>query len=174
MKRNIMSYINKLQAYRTAIKNLHWDSNSLSEHKLLDEIDSKVNEYQDEIAEVAQGVYGIIKMNELRPRRYKITSSKKMLSDMVGDTANFYGTIKRSKDCIGLRSVMESFLGDLNKFTYLLDICLKEDVMARFMGREKLEEEIVCAQVKKIIKEKIEREKLIQQLTEEVKQKLMH
>lgn len=168
MKRNILSYINKLQSYRTAIKNLHWDSDSLSEHKLLDEFDGKVSEMQDEIAEVAQGIYGVIKINELRPRRYNITTSKKMMKDVLLDTINFYSTIKRSKDCIGLRSVVETFIGELNKYLYLINICLKEDIEARLQGRDRLMEEKVRLCVKEAIQKTINKEKVIKAITEQV------
>lgn len=128
MKRNIIGYINKLQSYKTAIKNLHWSSKNMSEHKLWDDIADSVAENQDEIAEIAQGLYGKIKQNELKPRRYTITNSKKTLNDILKDTKLFYGTIKRGNELIGLRSVVEAFIGDLNKFSYLMDFCLKEDI----------------------------------------------
>ena len=126
MKNNILSYINKLQSYKTAIKNLHWSSKRMSEHKLLDDIADSVASNQDEIAEIAQGIYGKIKNNEVKPRRYKIYNSKRMLSDMLKDTKDFHATIN-GKELIGLRSVVESFIGELNKFNYLIDMCLKED-----------------------------------------------
>ena len=128
MKSRIMIYINKLESYKTAIKNLHWSSKHMNEHKLLDDIADKISEYQDEIAEIAQGVYGKIKLNELKPRKYTITNSKKMLSDLLEDTKKFYPSTSRSKDLIGLRSVVETFLADVNKFQYLMDMCLKEDI----------------------------------------------
>ena len=100
MRSNILNYINKLQSYKTAIKNLHWSSKRMSEHKLLDEIADSVADNQDEIAEIAQGVYGKIKNNELKPRRYKITDSRKMLNDLIKDTKDFHSTIN-GKELIG-------------------------------------------------------------------------
>ena len=93
MKTNILNYINKLQGYKTAIKNLHWSSKYMSEHKLLDEIADSVANNQDEIAEMCQGLYGKIKINELKPKRYKITNSKKMLFDLLRDTKSFNSSI---------------------------------------------------------------------------------
>ena len=130
MKRSILTYLNKLQSYRTAIKNLHWSSKNMSEHKLFDEIDDTVAEVQDEIAEIAQGVYGKLKINDLKPRRYNITTSKKMLQDLLKDTKLFLSTL-RSKELVGVKSSVESFVGDINKYIYLLDFCLKEDLKRR-------------------------------------------
>ena len=127
MKTNILNYINKLQGYKTAIKNLHWSSKHMSEHKLLDEIADSVANNQDEIAEMCQGLYGKIKLNELKPKRYKITNSKKMLFDLLKDTKSFYSSIK-GRELTGVRSVVESFIGEINKFVYLMDMCIKEDI----------------------------------------------
>ena len=158
MKRNIMSYLNKIQSYRTAIKNLHWSASNMSEHKLMDDVDEKVADFQDELAEVAQGVYGQIKRNELKPRKYAIVNSKKMLADLMKDTKQFYSTIKRSNDCIGLRSVVETFIGDLGKFEYLLTLCLKEDIKARMIIENKFRSIIRENIEKAIIKEQIIKE----------------
>lgn len=132
MKRNILSYVNKLQSYKTAIKNLHWSSKNMSEHKLWDDIADSLADAQDEVAEISQGLFGRIKLNELKPRRYNITNSKKTLNDIIKDTKMFYSTIKRSNDYIGLRSVVENFLAELDKFTYLMDFCIKEDIKKQF------------------------------------------
>lgn len=128
MKRNVLTYINKLQAYKTAIKNLHWSSKNMSEHKLWDDIADSVADTQDEVAEIAQGLFGNIKLNELKPRRYNITNSKKTLNDIIKDTKLFYATIKRGETYVGIRSVVESFIAELEKFTYLMNFCIKEDI----------------------------------------------
>lgn len=131
MKSNIINYINKLQGYKTAIKNLHWSAKHMSEHKLLDEIADSVANNQDEIAEMCQGLYGKIKINELKPKRYKITNSKKMLFDLLRDTKSFNSSIK-GRELTGVRSVVEAFIGEINKFVYLMDMCIKEDIKRNF------------------------------------------
>ena len=127
MKKSILRYINKLQSYKTAIKNIHWSSSTMSEHKLFDDIDESVSNIQDEIAEMAQGIYGKLKFNDLTPKKYKITTSKKMLQDMLNDTKLFLSTL-RSKELVGIKSEVESFVGEINQYMYLLDFCLKEDL----------------------------------------------
>ena len=133
MKTNILNYINKLQGYKTAIKNLHWSSKNMSEHKLLDDIADSVANNQDEIAEMCQGIYGKIKINELKPKKYQITNSKKMLFDMLKDTKSFYSTIK-GRELSGVRSVVEAFIGEINKFIYLMEMCIKEDIKRNLLN----------------------------------------
>lgn len=135
-----MQYINKLESYKTAIKNLHWSSRNMSEHKLLDDVANSVSDYQDEVAEIAQGIFSKIKINELKPRKYTITNSKKMLNDLLSDTKKFHSSTK-SKELIGLRSVVESFIAEVNQYLYLIDFCLKEDIK-RNLSKKNINENI--------------------------------
>lgn len=158
MKSSILVYINKLQAYRTAIKNIHWSSNNMSEHKLFDDIGNTVSDVQDEVAEMAQGIYGKLKFNELKPKRYNITSSKKMLQDLLSTTETFLQTLNRNKSLVGIKSVIENFVGELNKYLYLLDFCLKED-LKRILKNQINENKIVISEsdLRDIIREAIKK-----------------
>ena len=158
MKSSILVYINKLQAYRTAIKNIHWSSSNMSEHKLFDDIGNTVSDVQDEVAEIAQGIYGKLKFNELKPKRYNITSSKKMLQDLLSTTETFLQTLNRNKSLVGIKSVIENFVGELNKYLYLLDFCLKEDLKPRLKNQIN-ENKIVISEseLRSIIREAIKK-----------------
>ena len=158
MKSSILVYINKLQAYRTAIKNIHWSSSNMSEHKLFDDIGNTVSDVQDEVAEIAQGIYGKLKFNELKPKRYNITSSKKMLQDLLSATETFLQTLNRNKSLVGIKSVIENFVGELNKYLYLLDFCLKEDLKRRLKNQIN-ENKIVISEseLRSIIREAIKK-----------------
>lgn len=107
----------------------------MSEHKLFDDIGNTVSDVQDEVAEIAQGIYGKLKFNELKPKRYNITSSKKMLQDLLSTTETFLQTLNRNKSLVGIKSVIENFVGELNKYLYLLDFCLKEDLKRRLKNQ---------------------------------------
>lgn len=131
MKQEIISYINVLHGYTTAIKNLHWSSQNMSEHKLCDDIAETLASNEDEIAEIAQGIFGRIKNNELKPKQYTISSTQKMLSDLLKDTEAFYEKLD-GKQFIGLRSIVENFLGEINKYQYLIKICLKEELKRKY------------------------------------------
>lgn len=158
MKNSILVYINKLQSYKTAIKNIHWSSNNMSEHKLFDDIGNSVSDVQDEVAEIAQGIYGKLKFNELKPKRYNITTSKKMLQDLLNTTKSFLQTLNRNKELIGIKSIIENFVGELNKFLYLLDFCLKEDLKRRLKNQINENKVIISeAELRSIIREAIKK-----------------
>lgn len=148
MKSNIIDYINKCESYKISIKNLHWSAENMSEHKLCDDIASSISDNEDAIAEAAQGLYGQIKKNELKPKTNKITTTKKMLQDLITDTQSFYKTIQDKKE-IGIRSIVEAFIGELDKFVYLTTLCLKEDFKRKI--NDKLEEQ----EVRKLVRESI-------------------
>ena len=145
----------------------------MSEHKLLDDIADSVAKNQDEIAEICQGIYGKIKLNELKPKRYNITNSKKMLYDMLRDTKTFYSSIK-GRELTGARSVVEAFMGEINKFIYLMEMCIKEDIKRNITNlnenkmhiSEKLLRETIKNSIKKVLNEDIANQN-VQQFLEE-------
>jgi len=138
MESNIMNYINKIEGYKTAIKSMHWDASNMSEHKLWDDIADAVNDIQDNVSEMAQGIYGQISKNTLKPIQYNIGSKEKFLDDLLDSSKEFYKSLSDKDEYIGIRSEMENFIGQVNKFKYLLKISLKEDFKRNF--RKKLNE----------------------------------
>lgn len=150
MKSIIISYINKLHGYKTAVKNLHWSAKNMSEHKLCDDIIDSIDKNEDEIAEICQGVHKQIKPNELKPIQYKISSTDKMLVDLLNDTKEFHSKLTNER-YIGLKSVIESFMGEINKFQYLIRFCIKEDFKRNAKQRfnECKIDRIITEQIKK-------------------------
>lgn len=129
INKNIMLYINKLQGFRTAVKNLHWDAKTMSEHELMDKLDDLLGDHQDEVAEIAQGIYNTkIKKNELKPRPYRIKDSEKFLKDILQCSERFHKSLGENKRYLGLKSVVEDFIGQINKQNYLLKMCLSESI----------------------------------------------
>lgn len=153
MDRKILTFVNTLESYKTAIKNLHWSSKNMSEHKLFDDIADTVSDFQDEVSEIEQGLHGQIKKNQLRPKRYQIKNSTQFLNDVINETNAFYKTIG-GKEYIGMRSVVETFLGDMDKYKYLLTLCLKEDFKKRYKQRifEEKVKNVVSEEIRKILR----------------------
>lgn len=155
MKQNILDYLNKCEGLKTSIKNLHWSASNMSEHKLFDDIASSVSDIQDTIAEIAQGLYGKIGKNELKPISYSIESSKQFLEELLTSSKDFYATLNEDDtDLIGVRSEMETFIGKVSQFQYLLDLCLKEDFKRNFKNKineNKRQITITESQIRRII-----------------------
>lgn len=161
MKENVLNFLNKCEGWKTAIKNSHWSSENLSEHKLFDEIADSLSDIEDVTAEIEQGLHGKINKNELKPTSYTIEGSKKIISDILKDTEDFYSSIKEGEEYIGMRSEIEAFIGELNKYQYLMGLALKEDFKRNF--NKKLNEnkknviKLTEAQLHQVIKESVNR-----------------
>ncbi len=52
-----LTFINKLEGYKTFFKNLHWSANHLTAHRLIDDILSDLIEFQDTIAARPSGSF---------------------------------------------------------------------------------------------------------------------
>lgn len=144
MKRFILDYLCRLEAYKTAIKSLHWDSKNLSQHELCDKIADTLADFQDLVAEVEQSLSGNLPLNQLSASRYKVKNLKQFVNDVILTTTKFYNRLKRKSDeYIGMRSECESFLAQMQRYNYLVDFTLKEDFKRNFENLIKEQKEPV-------------------------------
>lgn len=128
MKAFILDYICKLEGYKTAIKSLHWNSSSLEQHKLCDDIADIISEFQDQVSEVEQSISGKLPFNKLKGINYKISNLKKFVEDVISETNKFYKKIKTQGDkYVGMASDCESFLSDIQRQLYLVKFTMKEN-----------------------------------------------
>lgn len=133
MKKFILEYICTIEGWKTAIKNLHWNADNLNQHELCDKIATTISDFQDVVSEVEQSLSGKIDLNLLKGKRYNIKTLKKFINDVITVTTKFYTRLKRrGDDYIGMRSECESFIGQMQKYNYLVDFTLKEDFKRNF------------------------------------------
>ena len=136
MNKKVLDFINKCEGWKTAIKSLHWDSNSLSQHELCDKIADNIADFQDKVSEVEQSISGKLSKNKLNPTSYKVSTLKKFVEDILDDTNTFYKSIGGDGDTyIGMRSDCESFLSDMQRDLYLVNFTMKEDLKRRLQSQ---------------------------------------
>ena len=136
MNTKVLSFVNKLEGYKTAIKALHWDSDSLSQHELCDKIADTISEFQDTVSEVEQSITGKLDKKELEAEKYNVTSLKKFVEDVLDAANTFYKSIEDEGDTYtGMRSDCESFLSDMQRNLYLVNFTMKEDLKRRLEKR---------------------------------------
>lgn len=132
MNKDILDYINTLQGYLTALKTLHWSADSLSQHKLCDDIASDISDFEDLVSEVEQSISGKIKHNEFKPKSYKISTLKVFIEDVISDSQAFLKELERmGNKYIGIKSECESFIGTMQRNLYLVNFTLKEEMKMR-------------------------------------------
>ena len=136
MNSKVLSFVNKCEGWKTAIKSLHWDSKNLSQHKLCDDIADRIAEFQDQVSEVEQSISGKLPLNQLKGTDYKVTSLKGFVEDVIEDAKSFLKELEsEGDDYIGMRSDCESFLSDMQRNLYLVNFTLKEEIMNRLKER---------------------------------------
>ena len=127
MNREILTFVNLLEGYKTAIKSLHWNSNSISQHEKCDEIANSIANFQDVVSEVEQSISGNLPFNKLKGTEYKITNIQDFIKDVITNTKDFHKKLgKMGDDYIGLRSECETFLAKMQRLSYLINFTLKE------------------------------------------------
>lgn len=136
MNKKVLNFVNKLEGYKTAIKELHWDADNMSQHELCDKIADSIAEFQDTVSEVEQSITGKLATGNLKPVAYKVTSLKKFVEDVLDATNSFYKSIEDEGDTYtGMRSDCESFLSDMQRNLYLVNFTMKEDLKRRLANR---------------------------------------
>lgn len=136
MNKKVLSFVNKLEGYKTAIKELHWDADNMSQHELCDKIAESIAEFQDTISEVEQSITGKLATGNLKPVSYKVTTLKKFVEDVLDATNTFYKSLEDEGDTYtGMRSDCESFLSDMQRNLYLVNFTMKEDLKRRLANR---------------------------------------
>ena len=135
MDKTILAFIEKLEIFKTKIKALHWDADSLSQHKLCDEIAESIAEFQDQVSEVEQSLSGKLPKNQFKPGNQEfgeIGSLKEFVKSVIDNTNAFYKELQdKGDDYIGMRSDCESFLSDMQRKLYLVNFTMKEDMKRR-------------------------------------------
>ena len=105
MNKKVLDFVNKLEGYKTAIKQLHWDAKNMSQHELCDDIADSIAEFQDTVSEVEQSITGKLKVNSLKPTEYKIKDLKSFVQDVLDETNTFYKEVKDMGDTyVGMAS----------------------------------------------------------------------
>lgn len=136
MDKTVLAFVNKLEGYKTAIKQLHWDAKNMSQHELCDDIAESIAEFQDTVSEVEQSITGKLKVNSLNPTEYKIKDLKSFVQDVLDATNTFYKAIKDKGDTyVGMASDCESFLSDMQRKLYLVNFTMKEEFKREFRAK---------------------------------------
>ena len=127
MNTKILTFVNLLEGYKSAIKNIHWNSSSLEQHKLCDDVAETIADFQDMVSEVEQSISGNLPFNKLKGTEYHITSIQKFMKDVISNAKKFHKELGGMGDnYIGLRSECETFLAKMQRLSYLVDFTLKE------------------------------------------------
>jgi hypothetical protein len=139
MKKVVLDYLCKCEGWKTALQNIHWNADNMSQHKLCDDIAERLASFEDQVGEVEQSMSGNLPFNKLKGIEYKIKNLRKYIEDVIADTNTFYKKVKgMGENYVGMASDCESFLSDMQRNLYLVNFTMKEDFKRTY--RKKINE----------------------------------
>lgn len=120
---DIPSFLCTIEGWKTKIKNLHWAAPDMNTHKLLDEIADFVGDFQDALAEDYMGLTSKFGPSFLKGTPCSCSNTKSLLKDMSDKTKAFYESIPEDTAYSGITSETDTFIHNINKYTYLIGLC---------------------------------------------------
>lgn len=121
----IIDLENKLQGIGTRLKELHFSAPSMSIHKLVDDFDEEFREFEDEIMENAQGLWGFIQPGDLKPELPEAMDFETLLEDIRGILVSIKKQAADSMMWTGIINIVDDFFATTNKYIYLIKIAKK-------------------------------------------------
>lgn len=117
-----MQLLNKLEGYKTRIKEMHWaglDGKNLVYHRFMDDVAGVVSGYEDNVAEDLQALYGNITVGTLAPILPEAKELLPLLQAIKADANDVEMRYKNDIMYAGLININEGFISEINKLIYL-------------------------------------------------------
>lgn len=124
MDAKVLNYINRLEGMKTLITNIHFSAHNMSEHKLCDDIMDGVSDFQDNIAEDAQAIYGQLEIGDLMGIRSESTSLVGLLIELRSMIIDMKSTLTENM-YTGIINECDDMFHKVNTYIYLARICEK-------------------------------------------------
>lgn len=118
-----ISFLNKLEGWKTKCKNLHWAAPKKNIHVYLDEFLSVLSDYQDGLAEGYMGILGKMQPNVIKGVPSDALNAIDFLEEVKAETLDFYKSIPEDTIYKGITSECETFIQNINKYKYLFSLC---------------------------------------------------
>lgn len=116
-------FINRLEGWKTKCKNLHWAAPKKNIHVYLDEFHDEIAAYQDGLAEDYMGILGKMQPNAVKAIPSDTLNANDFIREVRDTTIAFYDKIPSETIYKGIVSECETFIHNINKYTYLFSLC---------------------------------------------------
>ena len=118
-----ITFLNKLEGWKTKCKNLHWAAPNRSIHVYLDDFLVVLSNYQDGLAEGYMGILGQMPPNVIRGIESSSNDALRFIDEVLSGTLPFYNNIPEETEYKGITSECETFIQQINKYKYLFKLC---------------------------------------------------
>jgi hypothetical protein len=122
-KEPFLSFICKLEGWKTRCKNLHWSAPKKNIHVYLDEFLEIMSDYQDALAEGYMGILGKMEALDINGTRCEKDNAMDFIEEVIEGTEQFYKEIPDEVIMKGISSDCETFIQNCNKYQYLFSLC---------------------------------------------------
>ena len=117
-----ITFINRLEGWKTKCKNLHWSAPKKNIHTYLDEFLDVLSDYQDGLAEEIMGITGKVQPNMLKGIPSDTLNAMDFIEEVKIATLAFYDKIPQESIYKGVTSECETFIHNINKYIYLFGL----------------------------------------------------
>jgi hypothetical protein len=118
-----LSFINRLEGFKTRCKNLHWAAPRKNIHVYLDDFLGVISDYQDGLAEGYMGILGKMQPNAVKGIPCDCLNAFDFIATVKATTIDFYSKIPEDVIYKGITSECETFIQNINKYDYLFHLC---------------------------------------------------
>ena len=117
-----ITFLNKLEGWKTKCKNLHWSAPRKNIHEYLDDFLDILSNYQDELAEEIMGITDKFQPNILKGIPSDAFNAFDFFDEVKMGTLAFYDRIPQDSIYKGVTSECETFIHNINKYIYLFKL----------------------------------------------------
>lgn len=117
-----ITFLNKLEGWKTKCKNLHWSAPKKNIHEYLDDFLDILSNYQDELAEEIMGITDKFQPNILKGIPSNALNAFDFIDEVKMGTLAFYDKIPQDSIYKGVTSECETFIHNINKYIYLFKL----------------------------------------------------
>ena len=118
-----ISFLNRLEGWKTKCKNLHWAAPKKKIHVYLDEFLGILSDYQDGLAEEYQGLLGHMQPNVIKGTPCDCLNAIDFINEVKSNTYKYYDNIPEGTSYAGIKSECETFIHNILKYKYLFELC---------------------------------------------------
>ena len=120
------NFISLLDGWQSKCKNLHWAAPSQigeSIHVRLDEFHDIIADYKDLVAETSMGIFGRMQPNAIQSVQSNTLNATDFINEVHCGVLSFYSKICDCPEFCGIKSDMEQFISNIDKYKYLFSLC---------------------------------------------------
>lgn len=122
----VLEFENFLHGCHTRLKELHFSAQTISFHRIIEDFDNSLSDFDDNIMEDSQSIFGFIEPGEINPTLPEAKDIENLLIEIRNRLAEFEDYMDNATMWTGVKNCCDDFWHTINKTIYLIKIAKKE------------------------------------------------